>query len=126
MWEDNSSEILNIFIFDIIIPSFFTFAIIFNSVSRLYSSDNFKHPEYFLITFSSLSLTVDPKPERAESSVSQLWCEICGEAEAEVGGLTDSRNVWGGDGGHIYEMLEDIIVSSWDWDWQGVNLVMVT
>ena len=69
MWEDNSSEILNIFIFDIIIPSFFTFAIIFNPVSRLYSSDNLKHPEYFLITFSSLSLTVDPKPEFPSSDV---------------------------------------------------------
>ena len=34
-----------------------------------------------------------------------------------MGGLTDSRNVCGGDGGHIYEMLEDIIVSSWVWDW---------
>ena len=57
--------------------------------------------------------------------MSRIGCEICGEKVEEVGGLTDSRNVCGGDGGHIYEMLEDMIVSSWVPAWQGVNLVMV-
>ena len=53
MWEESSSEILNIFIFDIIIPSFFTFAIIILNSTPYFvksSSTHLKHQKYLLLS----------------------------------------------------------------------------
>ena len=74
MWEESWSEILNIFIFDIIIPSFFTFAIILNSMAYFENRVQYTAPRRSKI-FSTFCHRFVRRMSQHQPDDS--WCKPC-------------------------------------------------